>query len=112
MPAIGHVTYDSSNNTYSGILSMLVNQTHITFQPVSGSRSDKAPAYRIYNDGHAEIGAAWIRQNDQGKDYVTLKLDSPSLPAPIYANLGRAANQDDDDVYAIIWNRPKDKDED
>lgn len=40
-----------------------------------------------------------------GKDYVSLGLADPAFgPKKLYANLGRAAGQDDDDVFAVIWN--------
>nr|WP_246699489.1 DUF736 family protein [Rhizobium sp. BK538] len=54
----------------------------------------------------AEVGAGWIRQNrETGDDYVSL-TDTPELTRKIYANLGSAADQDDQDGFAIIWNRP------
>jgi uncharacterized protein (DUF736 family) len=40
-----------------------------------------------------------------GKQYVSLSFAAPEFgPRRIYANLGRAAGQDDDDTYALIWN--------
>jgi len=37
---------------------------------------------------------------------VSLKIDAPELPNVLYATLGQMAEQDDEDVMAIIWNRP------
>ena len=55
-----------------------------------------------------EIGAGWIRKNTQKQDYVSLSLSDPSFgPKKLYANLGRAAGQNDEDMLAIIWN-PRD----
>ncbi|WP_425459755.1 DUF736 family protein [Hankyongella ginsenosidimutans] len=40
-----------------------------------------------------------------GNEYVSLSLAAPEFgPRRLYANLGRAAGQDDDDAFAIIWN--------
>lgn len=52
------------------------------------------------------MGAGWKRISDtSGKDYVSLSLATPEYGrGKIYANLGRAASQDDDDVFALIWN--------
>jgi uncharacterized protein (DUF736 family) len=36
---------------------------------------------------------------------VSLTFEAPELPSKTYANLGQAAGQDDEDVFAIIWNR-------
>ena len=38
-------------------------------------------------------------EEDQGKDYVSVKLDSPFLPAPANYALVKQA-----DGYALIWN--------
>jgi uncharacterized protein (DUF736 family) len=36
---------------------------------------------------------------------VSLSLAAPEFrPRKLYANLGRAAGQDDDSMFAIIWN--------
>uniref|UniRef100_UPI0015D7512B DUF736 domain-containing protein n=1 Tax=Escherichia fergusonii TaxID=564 RepID=UPI0015D7512B len=48
--------------------------------------NDNAPSHRIYV-GRAEIGAAWSKRSEEGRDYLSLKLDDPSFNAPIYANL-------------------------
>ena len=40
-----------------------------------------------------------------GKEYVSLSLAAPEFgPKKLYANLGKAAGQDDEHLYAVIWN--------
>ena len=40
-----------------------------------------------------------------GNEYVSLSLAAPEFgPRKLYANLGRAAGQEDRDVFAVIWN--------
>jgi hypothetical protein len=53
-----------------------------------------------------EIGAGWRRTGKtSGEDYVSLGLADPAFgPKNLYANLGRAAGQDDENLYAVIWN--------
>ena len=34
-----------------------------------------------------EIGTAWAHTSRGGNEFVSLELDDPSFPAPIYANL-------------------------
>ena len=47
---------------------------------------------------------ATTRGEMSGRDYVSLSLAAPEFgPRRLYANLGRAAGQDDD-AFAIIWN--------
>jgi uncharacterized protein (DUF736 family) len=57
------------------------------------------PAIRAFV-GRAEIGAAWSKQSDEGRDCLSLKLDDPSLTAPIIANL---FDDPDGESYALIW---------
>ena len=40
--------------------------------------NDNAPSHRVYV-GRAEIGAAWSKRSEEGRDYLSLKLDDPSL---------------------------------
>jgi uncharacterized protein (DUF736 family) len=63
------------------------------------------PDFRVVTQG-VEIGAGWIRRGENsGKDYVSLSLAAPEFgPRKLYANLGRAAGQDDDSVFTVIWN--------
>ncbi|MBC9884125.1 DUF736 domain-containing protein, partial [Bradyrhizobium sp. INPA01-394B] len=64
------------------------------------STSDKAPDLRVIVSG-VEIGAAWRRTSkDNNTVYHSVKLDDPSFPAPIYANLVAV-----DDGYALVWSR-------
>ncbi len=52
------------------------------------------------------MGAGWIKKGQtSGEDYISLSLADPAFgPKKLYANLGRAAGQDDKDVFAVIWN--------
>ena len=50
-----------------------------------------------------EIGAAWAKRSNEGRDYLGLKLDDPSFTAPIFANL---FDDEDGEGYSLIWSRP------
>ena len=54
----------------------------------------------------AEIGAAWSKQSNEGRDYLSLKLDDPSFTAPIFANL---FDDPDGESYTLIWSRSRKK---
>ena len=103
MPAIGYVTKDD-NGTFTGQLKTLSIRAEITIQPNSRKTSDAQPDYRVVS-GDVEIGAGWNRRSEtSGRDYVSLSLAAPEFgPRRLYANLGRAAG-DDDDRFAILWN--------
>lgn len=105
MSTIGYVTYDEASNSYSGILQTLAIKEKITMLPVRNKSNDRAPDFRIFAENKAEIGGAWNKTSQAGNDYVSITVDDPGFPAPLYANLGVAANQDDPNVFALIWNR-------
>jgi uncharacterized protein (DUF736 family) len=52
----------------------------------------------------AEIGAAWPKRCEEGRDYLSLRLDDPSFNAPIYANLFA---DEDGEGYTLLWSRPR-----
>jgi len=62
---------------------------------------NKAPDFRILA-GATEFGAAWKKTSREGRDYLSVKLDDPSFPAPIYASLVEA---EDGSGHNLIWSR-------
>jgi uncharacterized protein (DUF736 family) len=104
MPAIGYVT-KQSNGSFKGQLKTLSIRADIEIVPNSRKSCDSQPDYRVVASG-VEIGAAWLRKSEtSGNEYVSLSVAAPEFgPRRIYANLGRAAGQDDDDAFALIWN--------
>jgi uncharacterized protein (DUF736 family) len=55
-----------------------------------------------------ELGIGWSRVSEKkGTKYVSLKLDSPFLPAP--ANCALVSQKDGS--FALLWDRPKPKEE-
>jgi uncharacterized protein (DUF736 family) len=104
MPAIGHVT-KQENGGFKGQLKTLTIRTDIEIVPNKSKANENQPDYRVLTKGF-EIGAGWMRTGEaSGKPYVSLSLAAPEFgPRKLYANLGRAAGQDDDDTFAVIWN--------
>ncbi|MEZ5832897.1 MAG: DUF736 family protein [Dongiaceae bacterium] len=104
MPAIGHVT-KQANGGYKGHLKTLSIRAEIDLVPNTSKSADNQPDFRVLTQG-VEIGAGWIRTGEtSGKEYVSLSLAAPEFgPRKLYANIGRAAGQDDDDAFAVIWN--------
>ncbi|MEY9803372.1 uncharacterized protein (DUF736 family) [Bradyrhizobium elkanii] len=68
-------------------------------QPLGRQRP---PSHRIYV-GRVEIGAAWSKRSNEGRDYLGLKLDDPSFTAPIFANLFA---DEEGEGFSLIWSRP------
>lgn len=100
MTTIG--TFVKTDNGFAGTVRTLTLNVKAKLVPADGG-SEQAPDYRIYA-GTIEIGAGWKKTSDNGRDYVSLKLDDPSLPHPIYASLFPA---DEPDSFNLLWSRPK-----
>ncbi len=69
--------------------------------PAGREEQRQGPDFRIFA-GRAEIGAAWKKTSNEGRDYLSVKLDDPSLPAPILANLFEMEGGE----FELIWSRP------
>lgn len=104
MPAIGYVTRQP-NGGFKGELKTLTIQAQIEVEPNTSKTADNQPDFRVTSEG-ADIGAGWVRHSESsGKDYVSLSLAAPEFGSrKLYANLGRAAGQDNEDTFALIWN--------
>ena len=101
MATIG--TFKKSGNEFTGeIVTLSVQAKGVRIVPETRATGENAPSHRVFV-GRAEIGAAWAKQSNEGRDYLGLKLDDPSFTAPIYANL---FDDEDGESYALIWSRP------
>ena len=103
--AIGYVTQLEDGNL-KGVLTMMNMRNQIEIIANSQKTNDSQPDFRIYTENQTEIGGGWKRTGkNSGKEYISLSFAAPQFgPHKIYANLGRAAGQDDEDLMAIIWN--------
>ena len=63
--------------------------------------TDAGPTHRV-NSGRAEIGAAWTKRSKEGKPYLSVLLDDPSLMAPFYASL---VSSDETGDHNLLWSR-------
>ena len=104
MPAIGYVT-KQANGGFKGQLKTLSLRAEIEIVPNTSKNADNHPDFRVLAKGY-EIGAGWRRTSESsGKEYVSLSLAAPEFGRhKLYANLGRAAGQENEDVFAVIWN--------
>jgi uncharacterized protein (DUF736 family) len=103
MPAIGYVTR-LKDGSFKGEIRTLSVSADITIIPNRGKTGEQ-PDYRVLAAG-VELGGGWIRTGEVSqREYIRLSMSAPELGRrTLYANLGRAAGQDDDDSYVIIWN--------
>ena len=80
-------SFKKSGNEFQGeIVTLSVQTKGVRIVPETNRANDNAPSHRVFV-GRAEIGAAWSKRSNEGRDYLSLKLDDPSFTAPIFANL-------------------------
>ncbi|AZO75533.1 DUF736 domain-containing protein [Mesorhizobium sp. M1D.F.Ca.ET.043.01.1.1] len=100
MATIG--TFTSTETGFNGSIRTLALNVKARIARVENP-SGKGPHFRIYA-GNVELGAAWQkRSTESDRDYLSVKLDDPSFPAPIYATLTEVEGEDG---YQLIWSRP------
>ena len=91
MATIGTFTLDR-NGSLKGQIKTLNLSAEVSLEPVESDK-EGAPAYRLYA-GAVELGAAWAKTaKESGREYHQVRLDDPSFPAPIFANLDRGRGQ-------------------
>lgn len=90
----------SDDGTFPGTIHSLNINVKAAIKPVAKD-SERAPDYRVSANG-VELGAAWSKTaKDSGAEYLSIKIDDPSFPAPIYATL----IQGDRGEHKLIWSR-------
>jgi uncharacterized protein (DUF736 family) len=104
MAQIGAFTRNE-DGSFTGAIRTLNINVAATFEPVD-KPSGRSPHYRITAHGPGfsgvELGAGWRKTGKtSGADFVSVKLDDPAFPAPVYASLveGEAGE------HRLIWSR-------
>jgi uncharacterized protein (DUF736 family) len=92
-------TFTKSDNGFMGAVKTLSLNVKAEFIPTD-KESDKAPDYRILA-GSVEFGAAWKKTAQNGREYLSVRLDDPSFASPIFANL----IEGEDATHQLIWSR-------
>lgn len=97
MATIGSFT--ASADGYTGSIKTLTLNVKTAVLRPNEKNDEKAPDYRIFA-GQTEFGAAWKKTSREDRAYLSVKLDDPSFPAPIYASLVEVEGG-----HSLIWSR-------
>ena len=103
---IGNFTYNKAKDTYSGeIKTLTLQRSKVAIRPTEG-RNGKGPHYRVILEGApgaVELGAAWKRTSEAGREFLSVSLDDPALAHPVSAAL---MPSEDGQSAILIWSRP------
>jgi uncharacterized protein (DUF736 family) len=102
MATIGTFKKTGSNEFTGEIVTLSVQAKNVRIVPETTRSGENSPSHRVYV-GRVEIVVAWSKRSNEGRDYLGLKLDDPSLTAPIFANL---FDDEDGEGYSLTWSRP------
>ena len=100
MATIGTFTADKEG--FNGTLRTLTLNVKAKLVPNDKGESEKAPDFRVQAASH-DIGAAWKKTSEAGRNYLSVTIDDPSFPAPVYARL----IEGEDGTHDLIWSRSK-----
>lgn len=102
MSIIGTFT-PGKNGGWEGTIRTLTIDVKARLVPNDNQDSERAPAFRVFA-GRSELGAAWRERSggENPRDYLSVRLDDPSLSEPISAALFEAA---DGKEAQLIWSR-------
>lgn len=98
MTTIGSFTKTSDGSFHGGIRTLTLNVKGVEIRPVELT-TDKAPDHRVIA-GQTEIGAGWTVARDGKPPCLSIRIDDPSLPAPLCALLVET-----DAGHELRWSR-------
>jgi len=94
-------TFTATKDGYTGTLRTLTLNVKAKLVP-NAKEKENSPDFRLQAVGH-DIGAAWKKTSEAGRDYLSVTLDDPSFAAAVYARL----IEGEDGTHDLIWSRSK-----
>lgn len=98
MTTIG--TFTKQTDGYVGTVRTMTLNVKVKLVP-NDKDSENGPDFRIFA-GNYELGAAWKKTSKANREYLSVMLDDPSFPKPLYARLVDG----EDGSSTLIWSRP------
>ena len=100
MPVIG--TFKVDKNGYLGSIRTLTLNAKVRILANDRKSYPGAPDFRLFH-GATELGAAWRKARPStGECYLSVKLDDPALPRPIW---GALVDKGEDGIARLLWSR-------
>ena len=93
-------TFKKVSGEFRGQITTLAVQAKSVRIAPEKDPSGNAPSHRVFI-GDVEVGAAWEKQTQDKRPYLSVKLDDPSFTAPIFAQLFAGEG----DEHDLVWSR-------
>lgn len=95
-------TFTADKDGFTGQLRTLTLNVNVKLVPNKRATRKTPPDFRLQAAIH-DIGAAWKKTSEAGREYLSVSLDDPSFPATVYARL----IEGEDGTHDLIWSRSK-----
>jgi uncharacterized protein (DUF736 family) len=97
-------TFSAVKDGYAGSIRTLTLSVRVRLVANDRKEGDSAPDFRIVA-GMAEVGVAWRRTRKGSEEtYLSVKLDDPALPQPIW---GALIESSEDGTARLLWRRER-----
>jgi len=95
-------TFTAEKDGFTGQLRTLT--LNVKLVPSDKGDNESAPDFHVQAASY-DIGAAWKKTSEAGREYLSVTLDDPPFPATVYARLIEGVNG----THDLIWSRSKPK---
>jgi uncharacterized protein (DUF736 family) len=97
--------FRTEDSTYRGdITTLTLHRTNVVLRPTNKT-GEREPDYRIVQEtdtGTVDLGAAWKRRSEGGREFLSVVLDDHALPSSVNAAMFIA---DHEDAATLVWQR-------
>ncbi|NHN86223.1 DUF736 family protein [Acetobacter musti] len=100
-------TFTHTTNGFFGQITTFLMADDLSIVPNENRTSENAPDYRVLRgleDEAAQVGCAWVRQNERFGLWLAVLIDAPLFASPLRARL--MPDRDGSDSFRLVWNRP------
>ena len=91
--------FQLNENGYHGLIPAFTS-LQVAIQPTDQKNVD----YAVTVADGIGLGVGWTKTSVKGNEYISIKLDSPLLAAPVHCALVKQS-----DGHALVWEREKPK---
>lgn len=96
-------TFTAQKDGLVGTIRTLTLNVKARFVLNDDKARENSPDYYVEATGGYNVGAAWNKTSEAGREYRLVALDDPWFPKKIYAHL----YEREDGTHDLVWSRSK-----